>query len=90
MADQNRHAPRVINTVYFVGKKAVKTNASIHPENAAPSCVRHMEANTYAATHAEVFNTETGQLHLVVRRHFGSNSITIVYKLHQLTERGEL
>ncbi len=72
--------PRTIHSVYYIGNKVVRTNASVHANSAVLNCVNHMQLNHYGATHAEVYDTVNGVLHAVIKRSTGSGTITIVYK----------
>lgn len=62
---------RQIRTNYFFGKELVKTTMALYPNRAVPTCVDHVQFNNYEATHAEVFDERTGELHAVVKRHIG-------------------
>ena len=61
-------ATRSIQTDYYLGKQVVKTTASLRANNAVPNCVRHMQTNDYEATHAEVYDSENGELHASIKR----------------------
>mgnify|MGYP003575880546 CR=1 FL=1 len=74
----NKIVVRTIKTVFYYGKQVVKTNKASHANRAVLHCVNHMQLNTYEATHAEVYDEETGVLHAVIRRTI--KGIAILYK----------
>lgn len=70
---------RSIETTFYRRTKLVKTNNATYANNAVLRCVDHLQLNHYEATHAEVFDCSTGQMHAVVRRHM-SGVIEILFK----------
>lgn len=69
-----------IRTVFYRGDQAVKTNHARLANNAVPNAIRHMQINQYDATHCEVYDQYTGELHAVIRAHIASNKIEILFK----------
>ena len=69
-----------IRTVFYRGNEAVKTNHAMWANNAVPNAVRHMQINQYDATHCEVYDSVSGELHAVIKAHIGSNRIEILFK----------
>lgn len=55
-----------IKTVYYRGKSAVKTTRSKWANSASKNAFGHMQTNQYDATHCEVFDESTGELHAVI------------------------
>lgn len=55
------------------------TNSSKDSNRAVAQCVYHMQINHYGARVAEVFDSESGELHAQVKRAINGN-IEIVYK----------
>jgi hypothetical protein len=83
-----RHQPepeegtRPIQTVYYEdirGRHPVKITRSRWALNAVPNCVKRMQLNEYGATLAEVYDTETGELHAVIR-HTMDREIKILFQ----------
>lgn len=70
---------RNIKTVYYFGRDVVKVNSACFANNAVPRCIGHMQMNEYSASHAEVYDAGSGELHAVIRRQVSGN-ITIVFK----------
>ena len=68
-----------IKTVFYADKEIVKTNSGTDANMAVARCILHMQINRYGAQVAEVFDSETGELHAAIRRHV-SGTITITYK----------
>lgn len=68
-----------VRTVFYRGKDVVKKIASGNPLNAVSNCTRHMRKNTYEATHAEVYSTDNGKLHSVLKRDMRGN-LHILYE----------
>lgn len=69
---------RTIKTIYYRGRKVVKQNRALHPENAVLCAVEHLHSNKYQALTAEIFDEETGVLYAVIRR--GFKGINILFK----------
>lgn len=69
-----------ICTVFYRKNEAVKTNHAMRANNAVPNAIRHMQINQYDATHCEVYDSVSGELHAVIKAHIGSNSISILFK----------
>lgn len=61
----------VIVTTYYNGRNVVKTTRAKHAASAASHCFDHMQRDHYAATLAEVFDEDSGDLHAVFRRAIG-------------------
>lgn len=73
-----------IQTVYYSGKRVLKVNSALFANNAVLHCVNHMQLNHYnKATVAEVFDSESGILHAVIKRNV--KGIAIAYK-REITE----
>lgn len=70
---------RTIQTTYYFNKMVVKNTASLHANNAVPNCVKHLQTNDYEANVAEVYDSETGELHAVITRRV-NGSIVIIFK----------
>ena len=70
---------RNIKTMFYRGKKVVRTNSSVYAFNAVPNAVKHMQVNEYHASHVEVFDATVGTLHAVITRSV-KGTITIVFK----------
>lgn len=60
-------------------QQVTRTTRSANPNNAVTNCIRHMQINHYDATHAEVWDTTTGELHAQVKRRVDGN-ILILFK----------
>lgn len=69
-----------IRTAFYRKDTVVKVNHAAWANNAVPNAVRHMQINQYDATHCEVYDTVTGELHAVIKAHIGSNRIEILFK----------
>lgn len=69
----------LIRSVFYHGKKIVKTNRSVWANNAVPNAVKHMQINRYDATHCEVFDVGNGELHAVLALSV-TGALTIVFK----------
>lgn len=69
-----------IRTVFYHKDAAVKTNHAMWANNAVPNAIRHMQINQYDATHCEVYDQTSGELHAVIKAHIGSNRIEILFK----------
>lgn len=78
MARQRVYRARPVLSVFYEGKKVVRTNHASYPNNAVCNAVAHMQTNQYGATHVEVFSAETGKLYAVLK--WGVKQLTIVYK----------
>ena len=71
---------RSIRTTFFNRKHvAVQNNSSTDSNRAVTQCVAHMQLNRYGATAAEVYDTETGEVHAQVKRSM-NGTITITYQ----------
>jgi hypothetical protein len=68
-----------IKTVFYTQREVVKTNSGNDANMAVARCILHMQINRYGATTAEVYDSETGELHAAIRRHM-NGTITIQYK----------
>jgi len=68
-----------IKTVFYFEKKAVRANHARWANNAVPNAVKHMQLNEYAATHCEVYDTVSGDLHAVIKRSVNGD-IHILFK----------
>lgn len=68
---------RPIRTVYYHRNDVVKIIASGRSLHASARCVIYLRRNTYEATHAEVYSTETGKLYAVVKRDMNGNVHTL-------------
>lgn len=69
-----------IRTVFYRKADVVKINHAMRADNSVPNAIRHMQINQYDATHCEVYDSTTGELHAVIKAHIGSNRIEILYK----------
>lgn len=69
-----------IRTVFYRGKTVVKVNHAMRANNAVPNAIRHMQINQYDATHCEVYDTVSGDLHAVIKAHIASKRIVILFK----------
>ncbi len=69
-----------IRTYYYDHKgNVLRTVAAAHPNSAMESALRRMALNLYAATTAQVVDTETGEVHgEVVLRKNGKIEVTYV------------
>lgn len=74
---------RKIQTVYYFGTTVVKRNTAKYSNTAVVACVNHMQFNSYDATHAEVFDSEDGTLHAVIK----SALVRGKYEIHILFKR---
>lgn len=70
---------RMIHTEYSFRGELLKVNRASDPNRAVPNCIAHMQINKYGASIAEVWDTETSELHAVIRRSMNGN-INIVYR----------
>jgi hypothetical protein len=71
---------RTIRTTYYGTKlEALRNNSSSDANRAVATCVLHMQIDHYGAQAAEVYDTETGELHAAVRR-WKDGSLRIVYQ----------
>lgn len=71
---------RPIRTVFYQHKDVVRVNHAKWANNAVPNAVGHMQLNQYDATHCEVFDSASGELHAVIRRKIGGEVIEILFK----------
>lgn len=73
---------RNIRTVYYYGNEVVKCNRAKYANTAVLACVKHMQFNTYEATHAEVFDDDDGVVHAIVKAKLvdGKHEIHILYR----------
>ena len=58
---------RPIRTVFYRGRTVVRTTHSRWANNAVPRAVGHLQLRQYDATHCEVFDSATGELHAVLK-----------------------
>jgi hypothetical protein len=79
MANQGNRSERTIETRYTFRKETVKVNKSAYAERAVLACIKHMRANDYSASVAEVVDTLSGVLHAVVTLDAAGN-MKIVFK----------
>lgn len=68
-----------IQTMYYRGKQEIKINRAKHANSAVLRAVDHMQLNSYGATVAEVYDTETAELHAVIT-HNVAGRISIVFR----------
>lgn len=68
-----------VKSVFRRGKEVVRVNSAGTGTNAVPLCVKHMRANDYEATVAEVHNERNGRLYAVVKRDVQGN-VHILYE----------
>lgn len=71
-----------IHTVYYNHNRAVKRNNAKYGYTAVMQCIKHMQLNSYEATHAEVYDSVDGKLHAVIRAVLvnGKHEIRILFK----------
>lgn len=71
-----------ILTIYYFGNEVVKRNCAKYSHTAVLACVNNMQFNKYEATHAEVFDSEDGVVHAVVKATLvrGKHEIHILFK----------
>jgi len=70
---------RKITTTFYNRLDVVKVNNAVHANNAVLRCIDHLQINQYDATHAEVFDSESGVLHAVIKRRMNGD-IEILFK----------
>lgn len=70
---------RTIKTVFYRVREVVKATHSSWANNAVPNAVGHMQVNQYDATHCEVYDTSSGELHAVIKRSI-TGDIHILFK----------
>lgn len=86
---RSRRSGRRIQTVYYIGNKLVKRNLAKYATTAVTACVKHMQLNSYEATHAEVYDIDDGELHAVIKAALvkGKHEIHILFKREIQEER---
>lgn len=67
-----------IKTVFHIHGKRPKVRRSKDANRAVTQCVRHMMINHYGAHLAEVYDSETGELHAQIKRNV-KGIITILF-----------
>lgn len=70
---------RPIQTVFYRGKKVIQINRSKWANSAVLRCINHMQLNHYEATHAEIYDNNSGVLHAVITCNV-VGKITIVFR----------
>jgi hypothetical protein len=70
-------SPLPIKTVYYLGRKVVRTNRSGKPLPACGNCLQYLRSNKYEATHAEVYDMFTGKLYSVQKLDVHGNVHTL-------------
>ena len=87
---RKRRSGRKIQTVYYFEDSVIKRNTAKYSHTAVTACVNHMQFNTYAATHAEVYDTEDGVVHAIVKASLvrGQHEINIIFKREVQEEHG--
>lgn len=78
---------RNIQTTFFWHKKVVKINKASYANSAVLRCVDHLQFNQYDATHAEVFDSNSGVLHAVIKRSM-KGDLTVLFKREVAEEYG--
>lgn len=68
-----------IETTYTFKREIMKVNLSTRVDLAVLNCIKHMQANDYRASIAEIHCRETGKLYAVITRNM-RNQIRILYK----------
>lgn len=86
-----RKQPRTglkIHTVYYFRNRAVKRNNAKYGYTAVMQCIKHMQLNSYEATHAEVYDSVDGELHAVIKAVLvdGKHEIRILFKRDYLED----
>lgn len=71
---------RPIQTVFYQKHDAVKVTRSKWANTAVPNAIKHMQVNQYDATHCEVYDASSGELHAVIKSYIGTNRIEILFK----------
>lgn len=66
-------------TFYGMNKAVVKVNKAVHDRSAVLRAVDHMQMDSYGAFVAEVFDTETTELHAVITSNV-EGRISIVFR----------
>lgn len=68
---------RNIKAVYYRGKDVMKVNKSKWANSASKNAFDHMQLDRYEATHCEVYDERTGELHAVLRRKLTKGEVEI-------------
>lgn len=69
-----------IRTDFYRGHKIIRVNHAKWASKAVPHAVEHMQSGRYDASHCEVYDTATGELHAVLRMPKGGMELVIIYK----------
>lgn len=70
---------RPIRSVFYQRNEAVRTNHSKWANTAVPNAVGHLQLRRYDATHCEVFDSSTGELHAVLKVNM-KGDIAVLFK----------
>ena len=69
---------RIIRTDYYKGTVLLKTTRAVHSNSATLNCVNHLQLDHYKATHAEIYDENSGELHAVFT--LAVSGISILFK----------
>ena len=71
---------RSVLSIFYRGHEVVRTNHSVHPNNAVVNAIKHMQTNQYDARLVEVFCSVTGALYAVIKWAKAGTELQIAYK----------